>query len=591
MEKFFNLQRFVEEYSNSQPNKTLTGTSAADYFKNSGSIVKIYGYGGNDTVKNTGSVVTIVAGEGNNSIRSFGSDVSITAGKGNDYVENYGSGTDKVKIFVGDGNNSVFSSSSSSYVTIVSGKGADFIRTYSNNAKISVGAGNDYVWNGYGGNDGYGSIIGGDSVSAVLGAGNDYLHNYRGSNATINGGDGNDTIYTSRGNTLKADGGDGDDYLTNNIGNYVTISGGTGNDVIANYSHYMDYMSYHYYGGNYVSMSGGAGDDTIYNYGTHDYSDSYGSYNTITGGKGDDIVSLDSDSHNITVQYTYGDGNDTIFGFKSDDTLYITTNEKYSTVSSGSDLFIMFDNDEVITLKDVDLGVGGVGKKNIVTVKGGNDDGGDDEDTLPSGLSLDSKGTTMTASKDFKGSSIDLTEYPKVKTLNASAVIQKLKITGNTLANKITGGTKADSIFGGAGADTLIGGKGNDTLTGGNGKDVFVHSAGKDVITDYKAGTDKILLQDTVIKSWKFNKKDLVLTTETGTLTVKNGKGKKLSIAIEKTFSTESGNISELFAENNFVTADNLDSIVKNNLTPATYQLENNFAKLTQENLLTFADK
>ena len=243
-----------------------------------------------------------------------------------------------------------------------------------------------------------------------------------------------------------------------------------------------------------------------------------------------------------------------------------------------------------------------------MTVKGGDDDGGDDEDTLPSGLSL--SGTTMTASKKFTGSSIDLTEYPKVKTLNASAVTQKLKITGNTLANKISGGSDNDTISGGkgndsilgnagndkllgdAGKDTLFGGAGNDTLTGGAGKDVFVHSAGKDVITDYKAGTDKILLQDTAITSWKFNKKDLVLTTETGTLTVKNGKGKKLSIAIEKTFSTESGNISELVAENNFVTADNPDSIVKNNLTPATYQLENNFAKLTQENsVLVYANQ
>ena len=570
MERFFNLQRFVEEYTNSQPNKTLTGTSAADYFDNSGSIVKIYGYGGNDTVDNTGSNVTIAAGEGDNSIRSFfGSNVSITAGKGNDYVINDytdGSTTDNVKIFVGDGNNTVFSSYKSSYVTIVSGKGKDSVENYSNNAKISVGAGNDSVWNGY--DYSYG---GGDSVSAVLGAGDDYFKDYYG-------------------DTVRADGGEGNDTLSNDHGENVTLSGGTGNDYV------YDYKS------QYASISGGTGDDTIYN----DHSD----YSTITGGVGDDFISFGNypeTAHFTTVQYTYGDGDDTVIGFNSDDTLQITTNKKYSTVSSGDDLYITFDNGSIV-LKDVDLGVGGVGSKNFVTVSGGNDNGGDDEDTLPSGLSLNSTGKTMTASKDFKGSSIDLTNYPKVKTLNASAVTQKLKITGNTLANKISGGSGNDTISGGkgndsilgnagndkllgdAGNDTLVGGKGNDTLTGGAGKDVFVHSAGKDVITDYKAGTDKILLQNTAVTGWKISGKNVIFTTETGSLTVKNGKGKKISITIEQKYSSNSsGNISELFAENNFATADNVSAIVAEKSVGEVEFTKPE--KISQENLIVYAAK
>ena len=520
------------------------------FISNDASNTLLSGTSDNDTVQNTGSNVTIAAGEGDNSIRSFfGSDVSITAGKGNDYVINDytdGSTTDNVKIFVGDGNNTVFSSYKSSYVTIVSGKGKDSVENYSNNAKISVGAGNDSVWNGY--DYSYG---GGDSVSAVLGAGDDYFKDYYG-------------------DTVRADGGEGNDTLSNDHGENVTLSGGTGNDYV------YDYKS------QYASISGGTGDDTIYN----DHSD----YSTITGGVGDDFISFGNYSetaHFTTVQYTYGDGDDTVIGFNSDDTLQITTNKKYSTVSSGNDLIISFDNGSIV-LKDVDLGVGGISSKNIVTVKGGNDDGGDDEDTLPSGLSLNSTGKTMTASKKFKGSSIDLTEYPKVKTLNASAVTQKLKITGNSLANKITGGSGNDSIFGGAGADTLLGGKGNDTLTGGAGKDVFVHTNGNDVITDYKAGTDKILLQNTAVTGWKISGKNVIFTTETGTLTVKNGKGKKISITTEQKYSSNSsGNISELFAENNFATADNVSALVAEKSVGEVEFTKPE--KISQENLIVYA--
>ena len=284
-------------------------------------------------------------------------------------------------------------------------------------------------------------------------------------------------------------------------------------------------------------------------------------------------------SHGTFINYTYGDGNDTIIGFNSCDTLRITTSKKFSTVSSGGDLYVTFDSGSIV-LKDVDMGVGGVGKKNIVTVKGGNDS----TDTLPSGLTL--SGTTMTASKNFKGSAIDLTKYSSVKTLNASAVSQKLKITGNSLANKITGGKGNDSIFGGAGNDTLIAGAGKDTLTGGRGKDVFVHSKGKDVITDYTEGADTVKL-NSALKSVKVSGKNVVLTTEGGSVTIQNGKGKDITLITKISAST-----SEMFAENNFVVADNLSAIVENNLAATDYKIESqNFETLTKENLITLATK
>lgn len=59
-----------------------------------------------------------------------------------------------------------------------------------------------------------------------------------------------------------------------------------------------------------------------------------------------------------------------------------------------------------------------------------------------------------------------------------------------------------DTLNGGAGNDILFGGAGNDTLTGGAGADQFVFLAnsnsGKDVITDFEAGTDKVVFADLV---------------------------------------------------------------------------------------------
>ena len=68
------------------------------------------------------------------------------------------------------------------------------------------------------------------------------------------------------------------------------------------------------------------------------------------------------------------------------------------------------------------------------------------------------------------------------------------------LDGRATGGN--DTLNGGTGNDVLFGGAGNDTLTGGEGDDKFVFLAnsnsGKDVITDFQAGSDKVVFADVV---------------------------------------------------------------------------------------------
>ena len=64
-----------------------------------------------------------------------------------------------------------------------------------------------------------------------------------------------------------------------------------------------------------------------------------------------------------------------------------------------------------------------------------------------------------------------------------------------------------DTLTGNATFNTLAGGLGNDTLTGGGGADSFVFNSAldgatnRDTITDFVAGTDRILLDDAVFAS------------------------------------------------------------------------------------------
>ena len=136
-----------------------------------------------------------------------------------------------------------------------------------------------------------------------------------------------------------------------------------------------------------------------------------------------------------------------------------------------------------------------------------------------------------------------------VKKIDATKVSTSINIIGNAQANTILGSSKAetiygeigndsingnagnDKLYGDAGADTLYGGVGADTLTGGEGKDIFVYGSGdgKDVITDYAAG-DTIKISSGTINATGYKNNDVVFTVGSGTLTVKNGKGKAITI-------------------------------------------------------------
>jgi len=80
---------------------------------------------------------------------------------------------------------------------------------------------------------------------------------------------------------------------------------------------------------------------------------------------------------------------------------------------------------------------------------------------------------------------------------------EAINATGNRLSNSIMGNSANNLINGGDGDDVLTGGGGDDLLTGGSGADQLVYATGQefatqdvgiDTLTDFVAGTDKIVL-------------------------------------------------------------------------------------------------
>ena len=113
-------------------------------------------------------------------------------------------------------------------------------------------------------------------------------------------------------------------------------------------------------------------------------------------------------------------------------------------------------------------------------------------------------------------------------------------IYGGAGADLINSGEGNDILQGDAGNDSLNGGAGNNTLTGGKGNDVFIYGGGDDVITDYKAGEDSILLNTSAITNSTVKGSDVVLTIDSGTLTLKATKDKAI------TFTDEDGTTTDL---------------------------------------------
>ena len=291
--------------------------------------------------------------------------------------------------------------------------------------------------------------------------------------------------------------------------------------------------------------------------------------NSLIGGKGSDVLRGGSGDDTLkggsgSDSFVHYEGNDTITDYKpGTDKIYLDNTEIIGVNSDVNNLILITDNGS-IKIKN------GVGKK-ITVVDSEGDPTTKVYGNLPNGLKYNDTRTALTASKNFTESTIDLADYADtVKKVDASKVTENIEITGNRLSN---------TLIGGKGADILSGGSGNDTLTGNGGKDIFIHTEGDDVITDYTAGKDKIQLENTEINGWKVIGKNVVFDTDNGSITVKNGKGQRITIIDDDGEST-----SKIYSKSSSL----LDDIIENNLIG---EFENYKSEITQENLITYAEK
>ncbi len=564
----------------------IYGNSGNDSIYNRGHSKTIYGGAGNDTINNVyGGNVLLDGGVGDDFIiDTFGS-VSIYGGAGNDKIS-LGTGfwnTDFTSINAGTGNDTIYGIEDSHAFNYqyASGDGNDIIYNYNLESKISI-IDNSYYTTLKSGDDFVISVIGSGAItldgasnksirieggnftipstgnviknftnyreingtaqndviesraSAVTiygGAGNDYIScdgTLQGGYSSHSGysevifdniiyaGAGNDTVYInfnsagskysgyapSYGNGTSVYGGDGDDSIsldwTNERG-CLTIFGGNGNDTIEDIE-----------GGNHeIWIFGDAGNDYII---------AQSSGQTIDAGKGDDTITTSKEMSHLERIYRYsnGDGNDVIYNFNG--TLKIT-GAKYSTVKSGNDLNVKVGSGSIL-LKDaatLNVNINGTYDDSIgvvtPSITGGNNG---------SGVGISISGAILTANTKFTGNKIDLADYASTVTkVNAAALTSGVSIIGSSANN---------SLKGGKGADTISGGTGNDTVSLGAGADVYIYSGGNDLIQDYTAGADKIKLSGASITGASLSSSNVVLTTNKGKLTVKNGKNKNITV-------------------------------------------------------------
>ena len=381
------------------------------------------------------------------------------------------------------------------------------------------------------------TIYAGDTGNRFNGWYQDYIEN-SGNNVFIYALSGTDTIVNRGDNTYISTGNEGGNDKVDNYGRKSTIFSGYGNDTITTYGDSTqitlgtDNNSVNAFANNVVvrlsrgnqtiqskagtgtSVEGGVSDDNIT---IQQNGSGSGVVATVNGGTGNDKIT-GSNGAEVFV-YANNDGNDTIYGWTSNDTIVLTSGSvSESTTTDNGDVVLAIGYDS-ITIQDA-------ADKTINLTSDSPTINPEPPTPTPSDtLTYNNSRTAVTILSSYDDDYIDDSIYDaSVVTIEASQVSNGLKIEGNDKNNVIKAGS---------GNDTLEGDDGNDTLTGGNGADVFVYESGNDVITDYAAGQDTIKLDDDdiLINSATVSGSDaLINVTGGGSIKVKNGLDKNISV-------------------------------------------------------------
>ena len=538
----YNGTNTIEAVHNFTSSKTLNDTLNHGFLYNSGSKAKVESTSLSDYIYNEGSNATINSGKGNDTIRNYTSYnlIQYANGDGDDSINynGYGSYYGAGLIDLLDGaavTNYDYNGYNNNVLTIGTGKvtfnNAYTVTTRETDSEDPYKTGG-YVYTRYWNGIKYNSLIyyqGGtydnshmsddyissNEVNASSDA--DYIYLGFGQNKTINSSSGDDYIYNYNAYHSFINSGSGKDTIYNQSNSYdMEIDAGSDNDIVYNYA-------------KEVSIIGGDGDDTIY---------TNANKGLVEGGFGDDKITLSGSQGNNIIKYTPGEGNDTIWGYKEGDMVFVTDDEVPNVLESASDnnLYLKFSNEQIITLIDA--------KNKKVTV-GDPAEPPNPDNLIEVTLSSDNTNLALPGSKKSRIASTNIVDISTVIAGSSVGSIlgvdpdgtvssnrkKTIKIKGNDYANYITGTPSKDSIDGGAGKDTLFGGTGADTLSGGTGKDTFlvrVYEPGKaiwgvkdanvntNVIADYNPEEDviKVLGNGVINASVVKKKKDIVFTVK-----------------------------------------------------------------------------
>ena len=116
-----------------------------------------------------------------------------------------------------------------------------------------------------------------------------------------------------------------------------------------------------------------------------------------------------------------------------------------------------------------------------------------------------------------------------VSIIDAAKASRYLRLEGNDNDNTILASSKGSLLWGRRGDDLLVGDKGVDTFR-------FFGDEGNDTIVNYQSGRDIISLGSAnygALKRADVKGNDVILSIGEGTITVRNGKGKKIKIAVD----------------------------------------------------------
>ena len=223
-------------------------------------------------------------------------------------------------------------------------------------------------------------------------------------------------------NNLIIDGMGGNDQIYN-YAHDSTISGGEGNDYIYN----SGAVSYK------VRLNGDAGNDIIYGSSGHYLIKNV----TINGGIGDDKIEL-MDVDNALIEYSEGDGNDTVYRFDGKDTLKVSA-LSYTLERKGFDLIVHVGNGS-INLKGCRL-MSALGKVNI--------DGTPENDLVNVefyDMQLDGDKLSLLKLNPDEVLNVNESEQ-EITIVDASKSQTAVKVIGNISVNEFIGSNSDDGFY------------------------------------------------------------------------------------------------------------------------------------------------